>query len=462
MKNFDIYSTEFNDVHFIGIGGVSMSGLAAILLNKGIKVSGSDMKESANTENLRNRGAEIYIGHSADNIKNPDLVIYTDAINEENEEFRKAKERGLLCVDRGNFLGQLMRLYQDSIAVSGTHGKTTTTSVLSVLLNESEFDPTILLGGSLKQIDGNVRIGGKRLLVTEACEYKANILKFHSTIGIVLNIDNDHLDYYKDIDEIIETFKGFVKLIPEDGYLVVNNDDENAMQVVDSAKYNIRTFGESEGSYYRISDIKINSDFTSDYKLTVNGDKTYDVHLNVFGKHNVIDSAAAIAASNCCGADMDYLVDRIEEYTGTWRRLERKGDCRGFAVIDDYAHHPTEIKSSLGAVKQVNKNKLWCIFQPHTYSRSISLLEDFSNAFYDADKVIITDIFAAREANWGNVHSKDIVNKLNDNGVDAIYMESFSDIRDYILENAEKGDIVLTMGAGNVLEIGDDILKNCN
>lgn len=458
MKKFNIYD-DFKEVHFIGIGGISMSGLAAILLDKGIKVSGSDMKTSKNTKLLESKGAKIYIGHSKENIKNPDLVVYTDAINKDNEELKEAINKDIISVDRGTFLGQFMQLYDNSIAVSGTHGKTTTTSILSVLLNETDFDPTILLGGSLKQINGNVRIGSKKLLITEACEYKANILKFHSTIGIVLNIDNDHLDCYENIDQIIEVFKGFVELIDKDGFLIANNDDENTTKILTNAKCNIRTFGEKKGSYYKISNINIYDNFTSDYELTINEKDTYIVKLNVLGKHNIIDSAAAIAASHSCGADIDYLIRRIEDYTGTWRRLERKGEYNGFSIIDDYAHHPTEIKASLKAIKSINKNKLWCIFQPHTFSRSIALLNDFSESFYDADKVILTDIFAAREEDWGNINSRMMVDKLKENGVDAIYIKEFEEIEKYIIVNADKDDIVLTMGAGNVSQIGDNILK---
>ncbi len=461
MKTFDIYNTEYSSVHFIGIGGVSMSGLATILLDKGISVSGSDMNDSETVKKLRDKGAEIFLGHSEDNIKSPDLVIYTDAISPHNPEFKKALDENILCVDRGTFLGQLMRVYEDSIAVAGTHGKTTTTSMLTVLLNDTELNPTILLGGSLEQIKGNVKIGDKKLLITEACEYKGNVLKFHSTVGILLNVDNDHLDYFTGIEQIIDTFKGFVALIPEDGHLIVNIDDENAMKAAEDAKCNVVTFGKSEDAKYRISDIKVNPDFTSTYKLTIDGDKSYTVNLNVIGEHNILDSAAAITASHCCGIEMDYLLDKIQEYTGTKRRLERKGTCNGFAIIDDYAHHPTEIQASLKAAKHLGANSVWCIFQPHTYSRSISLIEDFCNSFYDADHVIIADIFAAREQNWGNVHAKDFVERLQANEVDALYFESFDQIEEHIMNNASEGDIVLTMGAGNIVEVGENIINKC-
>lgn len=458
MNDFNIYDTKFKNVHLIGIGGVSMSGLATILLKKGYTVSGSDMNDSLAVENLRANGAKINIGHSENNIENPDLVIYTDAINSENPEYLKAKKQNIACIDRGTFLGQLMKLYKQSIAVSGTHGKTTTTGMLSVLLRESSLDPTILLGGYLKQIKGNIQIGGNDLLITEACEYKGNILKFHSTVGTVLNIEADHLDYYKDLQEIVDTFKGFVKLIPEDGYLVVNANDPSCTSLLEAATCRVITFGEKEDSTYRISDIKLNPNATSSYKLTVGSDKSYDVHLSVLGTHNIYNSVAAIASAHMCGVDIEYLIAKIKEYTGTERRLQLKGSFSGINIIDDYAHHPTEIKATLSAVKNLNASRVWCIFQPHTYTRTLSLLEDFSNSFYDADKVIITDIYAAREKDNGSVSSKDLADKLKANGVDVLYISNFDEIEKHIKENARENDIVITMGAGDVYRIGENIL----
>lgn len=458
MINFDIFSTELNKVHFIGIGGVSMSGLARILLNDGISVSGSDSGDSAILENLKEKGAKIFKGHSALNIENPDLVVYTDAISTDNPEYVEVLNRKLKLVDRGTFLGQLMKKYNESIAVSGTHGKTSTTGMLSVMLKDSKLNPTILLGGYLEQLKGNIQIGNYDLLITEACEYKRNLLKFHSTIGLVLNVDEDHLDYYKDLSEIVETFKSFVKLIPPDGHLVINADDENCNEIIDSSSCNVVTFGIEKKADYMAKDIVFHDDGTTTYTLKAK-DADYKVKLGVIGLHNVSNSLGALASAYLTGVDFEYLIDKLSEYRGTQRRLQTKGIFKGIKIIDDYAHHPTEVKATLLAVKNYNPKRVWCIFQPHTYSRTKSLLEEFSTSFQEADKVIITNIYAAREKDTGIIHSKDLVERIKRTHKDAIFIDSFDEIKDYIKENASEGDIVITMGAGDVYKIGESILK---
>lgn len=461
MISFDINKDKFSNVHFIGIGGISMSALAEILLEEGIKVSGSDSKDSAIVDKLRKDGAQIYIGHSADNIKdNLDLIVYTDAIAIDNPEFLAAKDKNFTLIDRGNFLGQLMKRYKNSIAIAGTHGKTTTTGMLSTILYSTHLDPTILLGGQLDCINGNVRIGSRDLLLTEACEYKGNILKFHADTGVILNVEADHLDYYNNIDEIIETFKGFVEKIPVDGHIIVNGDDENALKTVTTARCNVMTFGIEKDSFYKASDITFNEEGISFYTLTVDGNKSFKVKLNVTGVHNVYNSLGAIAAAHVSGISMEEIIDKIDEYNGTHRRLEYKGYFKGIRVIDDYAHHPTEIAATLKAVKNLNPEDVYSIFQPHTYTRTKSLLTEFSESFFDADKVIIANIYAAREKDNGEIHSKDLVELLQKNGVDAIHFDTFEEIRDFIYANAKKGDLVLTMGAGDVYTIGEMLLKN--
>ncbi|KNF07799.1 UDP-N-acetylmuramate--L-alanine ligase MurC [Gottschalkia purinilytica] len=459
MISFDIYKNKFSSVHFIGIGGISMSGLAEILINEGYNVSGSDMKDSPLLDRLREKGAKIYIDHKKENIKNPDLVVYTDAISNDNPEYLEALDKGLTTVDRGSFLGQLMRKYENSIAVSGTHGKTTTTGMLSVILNESFLDPTILLGGQLDQIGGNVRIGKTKLLLTEACEYKGNILKFYPTIGIILNVEADHLDYYKDLDEIIDTFSKFVRQIPEEGYIVVNNDDKNTVKCLKNPSCNVVTFGINNDSDYKASDIRFDESGYSHFKLTINNNESYDVSLNVMGIHNIYNSLAAIAASHVSGVSINEVLSSIKNYTGTHRRLEDKGSFNNIRVIDDYAHHPTEIKATLSAVKELGLNNTWCIFQPHTYTRTKTLLKEFGESFFDANKVLISDIYAAREKDTGMIHSKDLVDLLKTNGIDALYFDSFDKIKSYIKENAKNGDLVLTMGAGDIHKVGEMLVN---
>jgi UDP-N-acetylmuramate--alanine ligase len=458
MFSFDIHSHIYKHVHFIGIGGISMSGLAEILLSNGYKVSGSDMKDSPIIDKLRRKGAVVYIGHNENNIKGADLVVYTSAISYDNPEFQKAKESGIITVDRATFLGQLMKSYNNSIAVAGTHGKTTTTGMISIVLNNSEISPTILLGGELDQIGGNVKIGNGDCLLTEACEYKGNFLKFFPTIGIILNIEEDHLDYFKDITHIIDTFSNFAGLIPREGTLVINSDDKYSKKVIDKAKCKVVTFGVKNNADFTAKDIAFTDEGYPQFTLLIYNEKEFKVTLNVMGIHNVYNALAAIAASYHLGIPIDIIIKSIESYTGTHRRFEEKGAINGIKVIDDYAHHPTEIKATLGTARRIAKNKLWCIFQPHTYTRTKALLNEFGISFNEADKVIVTDIYAAREKDTGLIHSKHLVENLLENNVDAQYISSFEEIAYYVSENVNSGDVIITVGAGDVFLIGELIL----
>jgi len=459
MFSFNIHNHKFSHIHFIGIGGISMSGLAEILITEGYKVSGSDMSSSRVLNRLESKGVRIYMGHDKENITDSDLVVYTDAISKDNPEYLEAIGRNITVVDRGTFLGALMKGYKNSIAVSGTHGKTTTTGMISVILNNSHLEPTILLGGELDQIGGNVKIGKDSYLLTEACEYKGNILKFHPTIGVILNIEEDHLDYFKNIDHIVNTFTEFVQSIPSNGHLIVNNDDKHIPQVISNLNCNIVSFGiENKGNYYA-SDITFTEDGFPEFKLTVNDSDVYDARLGVIGIHNVYNALAAIATTHSCGIPIEYILDSITDYRGTRRRQETKGFFNGVKVIDDYAHHPTEIKATLNALKKIRSKTTWCIFQPHTYTRTTSLLTDFSEAFYEVDKVLVSDIYAAREKDTGLIHSKDLVNALKEKGVDAMYFSSFDDITDYLKAHISSGDIVVTMGAGDIYKVGEMLLE---
>ena len=460
MFSFNIKDHNFSHVHFIGIGGISMSGLAEILLEKDYEVSGSDKNPSLIIDRLKHQGAKIYIGHSAENINGSDLVVYTDAISDDNEELMQAKKMGIQTVDRGTFLGKLMKNYKKSIAVSGTHGKTTTTSMIATVLNKSELEPTILLGGELDTIGGNVKIGSNNLVITEACEYKGNILKYQPTMAIILNMEEDHLDYFKNIDHIVNTFAQYASRIEKDGYLIINMDDEHSQKVIDSSNCNIITFGINKTADYTAENISFTKEGYAKFVLNVKNTKKYLVTLNVMGIHNIYNALATFAACHTYGSPLEYIIDSIKDYVGTHRRLEAKGCINGVKIIDDYAHHPTEIKLSLKALKNTTKNRLWCVFQPHTYSRTKKLLDKFADSFYQADKVIITDIYAAREADTGIIHSINLVESLKENGVDAIYIESFDSIKNYLLSNMAEGDVIVTMGAGNVNKLGELILQD--
>lgn len=460
MFTFCINDHKYSHIHFIGIGGISMSGLAEILLTEGYKISGSDTNNSYIVERLKNLGADIYISHSKDNIKGSDLIVYTDAISKDNEELLGAFNNNVPTVDRATFLGALMKNYKTSIAVSGTHGKTTSTSMISTILNRSILNPTILLGGQLDEIGGNVKLGTKDYLLTEACEYKGNILKYYPTIAVVLNMEEDHLDYFKNIDHIVDTFVDYGKNIQDGGYLIINIDDANAKKVIENTKANVITFGINNKADFTAENISFTPEGNPRFMLNVKGESLYPVTLNVMGIHNVYNALASIVTTHIIGIPMDTVLNSMKKYSGTHRRLEIKGITNGIKIVDDYAHHPTEIKASLKALRNSTTNRIWCIFQPHTYTRTKILLNSFAESFSEADKVIIPDIYAAREKDNGAIHSTNLVDALVNNGVDAQYMSSFKNIEDYILENAEKGDIVVTMGAGNIYTIGESMLKS--
>ena len=437
-----------------------MSGLAEILLNEGYKVSGSDANNSDIIKRLRCLGADIYINHSNKNINGADLVVYTDAISNDNEELMEAINSNIPVVDRATFLGAIMNNYENSIAVSGTHGKTTTTSMIATILHHSTLDPTILLGGQLTEIGGNIKIGNRDHILTEACEYKGNILKYFPTIAIILNMEEDHLDYFKDIDHIVDNFIDYAKNIQNDGYLVINRDDVNSKKVIKETKAKVITFGIDSKADYCAENVSFTSEGYPKFMLNIRGEYLYPVTLNVMGTHNVYNSLASIATAHVLGIPIETIIDSITKYKGTHRRLEFKGVVNGVKIMDDYAHHPTEIKASLNALKNSNKKHIWCVFQPHTYTRTKLLLKDFGEAFSEADKVIIPDIYAAREKDNGSIHSTNLVDALIENGVDAQYMSSFENIENYLLEHAEEDDIVVTMGAGNVYTIGEKMLEN--
>ncbi len=459
MFDFCITDNKYPRVHFIGIGGISMSGLAEILLSEGYIVTGSDAKDSLIIERLKNLGANIYINHKENNVNGADLVIYTDAISKDNEELLKAYSLGIPVIDRATFLGALMKNYKNSIAVSGTHGKTTTTSMLSTILNRSTLNPTILLGGQLDEIGGNVKLGSKEYILTEACEYKGNILKYFPTMAIILNVDADHLDYFKNMDHILNTFIEYGNNLSSDSYLLINGDDANSDKIMSTTKAKIVTFGINGDWDYTAENITFSQEGYPSYTLKIRGYGLYPVKLNVMGIHNVYNSLASIAAAHIYGIPIEDIQKNISFYTGVHRRLELKGFYKGVKIIDDYAHHPTEIKATLNALKNSTPGNIYCVFQPHTYTRTKLLLNSFAEAFIDADKVIITDIYAAREKDNGLIHSKDLAKAIFNYGSDAVYLGTFEEVETYLLSHVKENDIILTMGAGNVYLIGDSIIE---
>jgi UDP-N-acetylmuramate--alanine ligase len=452
--SFDIKLDKDKNVHFIGIGGVSMSGLAEILLEAGYKVSGSDMKASASTDLLANMGAKVFIGHDGKNIAGADLVVYTAAVSDDNPELVAAKESSIPVMDRAEFLGDLMKGYKYNIAVAGTHGKTTTTSMLSHITINANLDPTILVGGQLDAIKGNVRTGKSQYLVTEACEYKASFLKFIPHVGIITNIDADHLDFYKDIEDIQNTFVKFASLIPVNGYLVCWAEDERMDKVIAGAKCTVITYGIDKGDF-TAKNIVFNEKGCASFTAYFRGDKFLDVILNVPGRHNVLNALACIGASFALDINKESIFEGLKEFGGTHRRFELKGKKDGVIVIDDYAHHPTEIRATLSAAKNYPHKRIFCVFQPHTYSRTLSLFEEFSSAFEGVDDIIIADIYAAREKDTGVVSSAMLADAISRKGLKCQNFHSFEEIVSYLDANLKDGDVFFTIGAGDVYKIGE-------
>ena len=464
MKTSKIEFDKPCHVYFMGIGGVSMSGLAEILHQYHFTVSGSDMQENQSVKKLRDMGIHINIGQVASNITDDiDFIVYTAAIRPDNEEFMAAQEKGITMLTRAELLGQLMDEYKYSIAVAGTHGKTTTTSMLSHILLEADTDPTISIGGMLKVIDGNIRVGHSDYFVTEACEYTNSYHSFKPYINIILNIDNDHLDFFKNLDNIIESFAVFATKTVEGGALVINGDMPYTDIVRDRVKdRNIKviTFGTGENNDYRAADIELNPLGQPTYKLMKNDEFISDITLSVNGVHNAVNSLSAIAAAEYAGISMDKIREGLLKCHSADRRFQYKGTLKGdVKVIDDYAHHPTEIAATLAVANSVKTGDLWVAFQPHTYSRTKALLPDFVKALSAADHVLLADIYAAREPFDESISSKNIETLLKEKGVDAIYLGSFDAIKNYFLNNYKNNDLLITMGAGNIDSVGSELLS---
>ncbi|HCC08084.1 MAG TPA: UDP-N-acetylmuramate--L-alanine ligase [Clostridiales bacterium] len=452
---------DIKKVHFIGIGGISMSGLAHVLLNQGYAVTGSDMKQSGITDELVKAGVKVYIGHSEDNIESEtDLVVYTAAVKETNPEFINAKVKNINMIDRATLLGYLMKEYKYSLAISGTHGKTTTTSMVSHILLEAQCDPTISVGGILKSINGNIRVGNSDYFVTEACEYCDSFLKFFPYIAVILNVEKDHVDYFKNMDAIYESFRRFANLVPKEGALIINKDIPSIDKIISEVNTNVITYGYKITADYNAEGITYDELGLPSFDVIYKNELIGNINLSVRGDHNVSNALAAIATARFLEIEFKDIKRGLQSFVGTDRRFEIKGKVDGITIIDDYAHHPTEITATLEAIKKFPHNKLWCIFQSHTYTRTKEFLEEFALSLSKADNIIIADIYAAREQNTVGVYPDDIVTRIHKYNENAIHIPNFDDIKNYVLSRASAGDVILTMGAGNIDEVGDMILKS--
>ena len=456
MKIFNLNSGSY--IHFIGIGGISMSSLALIVKQGGFKVSGSDITKTHLTDKLENAGIEIFIGQKKENIKSPDLVVYTAAIAKDNPEYVEALQKADKIVERSVFLGELMKAYNCPCCISGTHGKTTSTSMAALIMLAAQKDPTVLVGGEVKAIGGNLKIGGKDIFVTEACEYVESFLEFFPEKAVILNIDADHLDYFKDIDHIISAFKKFCALVPESGSIIANGADQNTLKAIENAKCKVITFGIGEEFDCSAANVVFDKNGFATYDLLYFGEKLCTVTLGVPGKHNILNSLAAAAMCLDAGCDAVAVKEGLWNFKGTDRRFEIKGEFSGCTVVDDYAHHPTEIVAAISTAKNFGHKKVTAIFQPHTYTRTKALLNEFAESLSGADRVIVTDIYAAREIDDGTVSSKDIVDIMVKNGYDAIYIKEFDDVVSHIKQTCTGDELIMTIGAGTVFKIGEKLI----
>lgn len=453
-------SKQIKRVHLTGIGGISMSGLAEILADLGYIVTGSDMKSSSITQKLDKMGIKTTIGHYAENVMGADLLVYTAAVKADNPELIAAVKAGIPCIDRATLLGEIMKKYTGSIAVSGTHGKTTTTSMISMIMLEEGLDPTIHIGGELPAIGGTTRIGKSDFFIAEACEYTGSFLKFHPKLEVMLNIEFDHADYFRDIDDVRDTFGKFAALVPNDGCIVANADDINVMDILSGVHCNKVTYGlKSAACSWSARDISFDEMGCASYTLLFHGEQVMEIRLKVPGIHNVSNSLAAIAACSFMGCSPAAAARALQKFAGTCRRFEIKGISDGITVIDDYAHHPSEISATLKAAGHFSHARIWCVFQPHTYSRTKSLMNDFVASFDKADILILTDIYAAREADNGEVSSLMLADRITRTGKTVMYIKDFDSIAAYLDKNARSGDIIITMGAGDIYKVGEMFLE---
>ena len=456
--SFDLNRDLDRKVHFIGIGGISMSGLAALLLTKGFKVSGSDFKESPILDKLESEGAEVYIGHKRENLQNVNLVVYTAAIPSNNPEILEAKEKNIELMDRAEFLGYIMKGHKYNVAVAGTHGKTTSTSMLSHVTLKADLDPTILVGGELDVIDGNFKIGNSEYFITEACEYKESFLRFFPYVGIILNIDADHLDYYRDLDHIKESFIKFINIIPNDGYLIACGEDKNVQDVIKDAKCNVITYGFNTGDI-RANNISFDKKGHPTFTVSKNNEDLFEVTLKTTGKHNILNALSVIATSLIFEVPEKSIKEGLLECSGAHKRFEHKGEFNGATIIDDYAHHPVEIKATLDTADIIPHNKIYVVFQPHTYTRTKTLFDDFTTCFEKADELILMDIYAAREKDTGIVSSNELGNAIRKTGLNCTNVHSHEEAAEYLKKVAKANDLILTVGAGDVVKVADIILK---
>ena len=436
---------EFSHIHFVGIGGVSMSSLALILKHRGKTVTGSDSGNGPTIQKLKDAGITVYPQHDAENAIGCDLLVYTAAVSDNNPELVFARENNIPMMERAVLLGYMMAEFKDSIAISGTHGKTTVTSLTTSIFTAAQKDPTVLVGANLKAIGGNYCLGNSSYSIYEACEYVNSFHHFYPHCGVILNIDEDHLDFFKDLDAIKASFMRFTDNLDADGFLVINGDDPNCAEVLEYYKGEVLTFGLKESDTCYAQNITLRNGYPR-FDVVYCGTVVANVTLKIPGKHNILNALAAACVAKYYKLDDAAIKAGLEAFTGADRRFECKGYCNGATVLDDYAHHPTEIRATLQSAKEAAEGKVYVVFQPHTFTRTFYLMDEFAEALSIADHAILTDIYAAREINKVGVNITDLKNKIPG----ARYISKFEDIAATLKDELKPGDMAILMGAGNV------------
>jgi UDP-N-acetylmuramate--alanine ligase len=458
MKRLDVMKRNIRRIHFVGIGGIGMSGIAEVLLNLGYEVSGSDLAKTDTTARLDDLGAAVHLGHAAKNIGNADVVVTSTAVRSDNPEVVAAHAKNIPVIPRAEMLAELLKM-KFSIAVSGSHGKTTTTSMVATVLAHGGLDPTMVIGGKLASIGSNARLGDGETIVAEADESDGSFLKLSPCIAVITNIDREHLDHYKDIDEIRAAFLEFANIVPFYGATILCADDAHIQQILPFIKRRTITYGLSSGTDYHARQISYLPGSTT-YSLYERDVLLGTATLRVPGVFNVYNSLATVAVAREMDIPFPVIKEGLRNFAGVHRRLELRGSEHGITVIDDYGHHPTEIKATLAAVRQIWKDRVIMVFQPHRFTRTKALFEEFSTAFSDADILIVTDIYAASEEPIPGVTAENLCGGIRNAGLkDVRHISNFDDIADYLMEIVEPSDVVLTQGAGSVWKIGDALLK---
>ncbi len=456
MADFENYMSPGRRGHLIGIGGVSMSSLAEVLLDMGLVISGSDSMESQNVRNLRELGIHIAIGHSAENITDDiEFVVRTAAVHDDNPEIVAAREKDIPVFERTQAWGTISRDYDNAICISGTHGKTTTTSMCTHICMAAEKDPTVMIGGTLPLLNAGHRIGHGNTIIMEACEYYNSFLSFYPTVAVVLNIEADHLDFFKDLEEVKRSFRIFASKVPEDGgTIVANADDANTMDALKGIHRKMITFGMNSNADVYARNIRY-SGTTTTFDVIYKGRKFTDVTLHVPGVHNVKNALAATAACICVGIRPNAVKYGLAGFNGAGRRFEFKGKFNGADVYDDYAHHPGELKALLNTLDSLDYKRTIVVFQPHTYSRTAALFDDFVEQLKRPDVLLLAEIYAARESNTIGISSSALAERIPN----ASFYPDFDTLENALRAIARPGDIILTVGAGDVYKIGEDLLK---